>query len=63
MGELDAQDTAQRDRLVFWKDNPGCLVGTDHVRDWEWQQVDNLLQRRGLGPGVSSGNKEKKWNF
>ena len=37
-GALGAKDTVQRGKLMFWKDNPGCFAGIDHIRDREWQQ-------------------------
>lgn len=58
-GELGAEDTVQRDELMFWKDNPGCFVGTDHIRDREWRQGAKPTgccgpgeRRGGLGPGI-----------
>lgn len=47
-GKLGPEDTVQRNKLIFWKDNPGCFVGTDHVRDREWLQIQ--VRQRLQGP-------------
>lgn len=52
-GELGAEDTVQRDELMFWKDNPGCFVGPDHIRDRvaAGSQARRLLRPRGKARG------------
>ena len=59
-GELGAEDTVQRDVLMFWKYNAGCFVGNRPHKGIESSNretsqeaaVSSQVKGNGVGPGI-----------